>query len=233
MKSAQAGNVLFLILIAVALFAALSYAVTSSMRSGNSDISQEKAAAGAAQMIEHLAHIRATLDRMKLINGCTDEQFNFSTSAYTMANPNSPPDKKCHLFDIAGGGMNVEKFPPQLFDDSKFGSAVRWHTNLGTGNDYLVGFNSNNRWLNIGTHDQASASVDLIGQIYGISDVVCKEINKKLGVNGPTYSPPSLDLYVLWQFMELTQTAFSSIFPIRRVVFITTPITTLTFWFIR
>ena len=52
-KCREEGNVLFLILIAVVLFAALSYAVTSSTRSGGGSVSKDKAKSYAAAIVQH------------------------------------------------------------------------------------------------------------------------------------------------------------------------------------
>lgn len=68
----QQGNVLFLILIAVALFAALSYAVTTSSRgSGNAD--SEKVKISTAQWLSYVASTRTAIQRM--IFSATDLQF--------------------------------------------------------------------------------------------------------------------------------------------------------------
>ena len=65
MKRQEQGNALFLILIAVVLFAALSYAVTQSGRSGG-DANKEQTILNAAQWMQHGAMVRATVQRMVL-----------------------------------------------------------------------------------------------------------------------------------------------------------------------
>ena len=72
----QKGNVLFLILIAVVLFAAISYAVTQSSRSGGS-INKETALIQAAEIVQKANQIRVAIQRMKISNGCDETEIDF------------------------------------------------------------------------------------------------------------------------------------------------------------
>ncbi|MGM0422525.1 MAG: hypothetical protein ACQEQL_05435, partial [Pseudomonadota bacterium] len=66
--SKQNGNALFLILIAVALFAALSYAVTQSGRGGgDTDREQEMILLG--EVHNQIAAFQQAIQRMRVING--------------------------------------------------------------------------------------------------------------------------------------------------------------------
>lgn len=73
----QQGNILFLILLAVVLFAALSYAVTSSMRGGGRDASSEGAKTHAATIIQQLAMVDNTIQRMTMA-GVKPEHLDFN-----------------------------------------------------------------------------------------------------------------------------------------------------------
>ncbi len=81
----DSGNVLFLILIAVALFAALAYAVTSSSRSGGGDISKEKASALASQILNHGIAVRTAVTRMTM-NGIAPENLDAYSPVYIRIN---------------------------------------------------------------------------------------------------------------------------------------------------
>lgn len=117
----RSGNVLFLILLAVALFAALSYAVTQSSRSGGNDISDEDARLAASQIVQYATMIEQTIARLILSNGCREQQISFAAdsdgdgnwydSGDNYHNPNSPSDLSCHVFHVNGG--NIPSSPPK------------------------------------------------------------------------------------------------------------------------
>lgn len=103
--SRSSGNVLFLILIAVALFAALSYAVTSSSRSGSGDISGEKAALDAAVNDQCNAAVAGAEQRLNIVKGCTLDRISYEQPNGSNANPKAPTNKTCHVFHSKGGSV--------------------------------------------------------------------------------------------------------------------------------
>ena len=113
----NSGNALFLILIAVALFAALSYAVTSSGR-GGSGIDREKNEIAVSEIMQWLASVDAGILRMKILPNLNNENISFAYNTETyggtalndyMENPNCATDE-CKVFDMAGGGVHAADF---------------------------------------------------------------------------------------------------------------------------
>lgn len=101
----QSGNVLFLILIAVALFAALSYAVTTSNRGGG-DADNELAQIAQAESDNCTSSVDATKLRLSLIGGCNESQISYELPNGSNSNPMAPSDKSCNVFSPGSGGAS-------------------------------------------------------------------------------------------------------------------------------
>lgn len=140
------GNVLFLILLAVALFAALSYAVTQSSRSGGNDISKENIRLAFAEVQQFETSIISAIQRLRLSNGCTLNQISFDNDVQSYLNSNAPDDNSCHIFHPSGGNIAYRDPPEVIFPDA---AADFWRTtysfngdvhleNVGTTNSELV-----------------------------------------------------------------------------------------------
>jgi hypothetical protein len=98
MFKTENGNILFLILIAVALFAALSYAVTGSNRTTGNTVESEKSKLARGQVDSYMAMIETGKNKLALINNC-------STIDYTIPKNQVAGDKSCHLFHPDGGNV--------------------------------------------------------------------------------------------------------------------------------
>ncbi len=161
-RAGESGNVLFLILIAVALFAALSYAVTQSSRSGGGDTSGETALINSAQLTQYPASIRTTIIRM-IVNGISVTELNFNTPA-DFADIVST---RVAVFHPAGGGAIYSPAPPDMMASETQGE---WY------------FNANMEIPHIGV--SGAGGNDLIAFLPGITEGVCRRINTELGISG-------------------------------------------------
>ncbi len=181
MKS-QNGNVLFLILIAVVLFAALSYAVSLTMRGTGGNATQESAQVSAARLLNYAGSLQAGVMRLMTINGVGITDLNFSNDIWknsngtpvmgAMGNPQNP---KLYVFHPGGGNLAAQTFAD--ISSCPCGDPLPGHSRLS--------------WVNVEGNGTNTADPMLF--IYSITDDVCQALNKQLGI---VYSGtrPLLDL---------------------------------------
>ena len=170
-RQSEQGNVLFLILIAVALFAALSYAVTQSTRSGGGDASSEASLVNSAQLTQYPASIRTSIVRM-VIGGADVDTLEFNQPVdFAGCNVDSGAETRC-VFHPAGGGATYSKAPADVMDTG----SGDWFFN-GENEIHLIGTST-------GDDTSTAATADLIAFLPGITTGICNKINEELGISG-------------------------------------------------
>lgn len=166
----ERGNVLFLILIAVALFAALSYAVTSSSRSGGGDAGGETSLISSAQITQYPASIRTAIIRM-LVRGIQGNQLLFTAPANFSADLTNETLRNQAVFHPDGGAATLVTAPPEVMEDGEQGT---WF------------FNSLYEIENVGRSEIGAATSnlgnDIIAFLPGIQNTVCIRLNDQLGI---------------------------------------------------
>ncbi|MGB0719547.1 MAG: hypothetical protein ACPGRX_03685 [Bdellovibrionales bacterium] len=157
LKKNERGSALFLILIGVALFAALSYVVGGMLRSGDtSALTGEKAKLHASEIMDYGRAVRQAVQELR-INGCADTDISFENpveSGYTNGS-----NTACQVFHSAGGGFNW----------------VRPSDALNDGSAWL--FTADNALADIGT-----SAADLIMILPELPSKICDEINEMSGI---------------------------------------------------
>lgn len=102
----NSGNILFLILIAVALFAALTYTITySSRNSGDGGLAREQAKLDTGVAEQCFAHVQRGVNILQVMNGCAAEEISYELPNGQNENPLNPNKKECFLFDEDGAGI--------------------------------------------------------------------------------------------------------------------------------
>lgn len=166
----EGGNALFLILIAVILFAALSYAITKSSSGNASSISQEKLAIEYAKQQQILTGVATAVQKME-VYGC------HADNSYFNWDPLMPPppetDKNCILYGMHGGSVQMIKL-----DNGFDGLVVRDNNmpEIGTTRyDTVVWYNfGRDAWL-----PSYSNPPDTSSAAYKSAEKLCDYINKK------------------------------------------------------
>jgi hypothetical protein len=168
-RQSEHGNVLFLILIAVVLFAALSYAVTQSSRTGGGDASKETNLISSAEITQYPAAIKTAIVRM-IINGTSYEELKFNPpSAFAGLGSNLSQG----VFHPSGGGAVYSSAPADVMTS---GSPGTWW------------FNPDFEVANIGVSTPSSPDGnDFIAFLPGIKDAICDKLNEE--TNGITTIP--------------------------------------------
>ncbi len=155
------GNALFLILIAVALFAALSYAVTQTGRGGG-NIDKEETTLLAQELIDFTNTLNATVNRMILSGAATADTIVFETSSGS-GNP-CTTGTTC-VFAPEGGNVNFYDIPYPVFQNKWFFPVA--------GDGFVI-------------QDVGSNSLDEVAaSILQLPKDLCAEINRQLGLPAP------------------------------------------------
>lgn len=161
----ESGNVLFLILIAVALFAALSYAVTQSTRSGGGNADKETSLLNSASLTQYPASLRTSIIRM-VLNGTSVQNLEFNAPADFGALTSN----NVGVFHPEGGGAVYQLGPAEVMANN---TPAQWH------------FNAEWTVPQIGL-DTAGAGNDIIAFLPDVSQSVCESINDKLNIDVTT-----------------------------------------------
>lgn len=183
LNNTQNGNVLFLILIAVALFAVLSYAVSQSTRGGGGNTNQENADLAASEILQQATAIRQGFERLRA-RGCSVNQINFANEVFRNIDGNitpqtntlAPIDGSCDVYGANGAGVIPQLLKSGYHSDTASCSSPS--TNLLPGTMMT-------RVQQMPT--QGTNRNDIVVVSPGIRDDVCRRINEK--INGTSNQP--------------------------------------------
>ncbi len=165
-SKAQSGNVLWFILIAVVLLAALTLMLTRSSSSVDQSGNFEQQRVKASQLMRYASGVEQAIDKLRTINNCSENDISFeNTIDLDYNNTSSPADNSCHLFEPEGAGLSWRTFSDNTLNDA--------NNPIAFVNDFLV--------KGVGPDDTNRTGNDLIFAAR-VSENLCDHINAQLGI---------------------------------------------------
>lgn len=166
-----------MILIAVALFAALSYAITQSGRGGGS-VDKEQFETALSQTLQIMDMHHHGIQRMHILGGIEDNAYSFENTVWPNWVNNDHVNAncisvECEVFSPQGGQVNAVAPPAIMAKDPSGDLYFRF-----TGNIYGRG---------IGDIDTPDLMMGLL-----VTQETFVKINEKLGINNPSGAPPQI-----------------------------------------
>ncbi|MDB5491945.1 MAG: hypothetical protein JWO78_1794 [Micavibrio sp.] len=183
-RSGEKGNILFYILIAIVAFAALSFAVTQSSRESASTIDAGKVDLATTEILDYVTALRGAVQTMT-IQGVKQNQVCFDqilfSSTYYHAACNTAKNRV--FYNYGGNAPAPHLVAQDALQRSLSGSA-----------DYgLWDFPNNIQVKGVGQDCPSDASCnDLVVLLEPLNDLVCKNVNRKMGVDVPDTIPGNL-----------------------------------------
>lgn len=166
-RGPEHGNVMFYILIAVALMAALIFAVNQSGRGSVGAVNEEKARIIASELIDYSNSVATGFSQLRL-RGCKIEEISFENAVdLNYTNGNAPGDKSCHVFELAGGGITF-KLPPAEALASTPGKQL-----------FTTGYEIHQ----VGASCDDTACTELVMATGPLKKEICDQVNDRLGIN--------------------------------------------------
>ena len=173
----QNGSIFFYILIAIFLFAALTYFLSDSNRTNIATVSEEQAKVAAQEIIEYGDIVTNAVQKL-LLRGCDETEISFEDNPTTAANSfvytniNSPTDNSCHVYNAAGGNLNTKDANRFWFvQDAIDAGFAQFYV---TARDEIDG---------IGDTCSSAECSEISMSVWGLKESVCLKINETLGIN--------------------------------------------------
>jgi hypothetical protein len=178
-RTNERGSIIVWIFVMVALLGALYFTFSSGFRSGETQLSKERADLIVTEILDYTEALRRATQELR-INGCKfgDGGLTFYSDQFANASeydiPNSPIDKSCHVFHPNGGGITWLAPPPILKD-------IGYTEYVIAGSRGILGFGQGISAGNDG--------IDLTVRV-GVTRDICLAINDRVGAPNPSGNPP-------------------------------------------
>lgn len=175
-RTSESGNILLYILIAVALLAALSYAVSRSSSGSSNQLNKERAQMAATEILEYATVLGNAASQLRL-RGCKPAELSFEGAGAAYVNAATPGDNTCKVFHASGGGVKL--LPPPVA--ALVASNTVW------------AFSADMEVAGIGSTCGTEGCTDLVAYIPGVKDSVCDAVNDLSSIEDPTTRPSQND----------------------------------------
>jgi hypothetical protein len=183
----EKGSALFIILIAVVLFAALAYAVAEMMRGGNPNtINVEQSRLSGNEILAYAQSMRQAAQNIKISNGCADMDISVENGAVAGYTHSPLASDNCKLFHNDGGGLVYQPPVAEWLDDSiSPAPALRgqWYFPANTCVPDTGSAAS-------GCESDSADNEAIIAVLPYIKKQLCIQVNNLLGVDNPGGNPP-------------------------------------------
>ncbi len=184
-KYKESGNVLFLILIAIALFGAISYAISRS-GVGSANISKEQNIIYASQIVQYGSNLRTAIKRIKATD-TADTDISFANNVVAGYEHATPQPEFNQVFSPNGGGAKYIPPNPEWLDSTQ--SAQAFYGEVYFPRKVCIqGIGSVPLALNC--RMDGIDNEPLLLFIPYITKELCIELNNKLGIENPSGDPP-------------------------------------------
>ena len=171
----ESGNVIMFVFLAIALLAALSFAVSQGGRGSTDSLSSDRQRLTATEIIDYGNAVAEAVTQLRL-RGTKLEDLRFSYTDVSETDYGTyGHDPRNEIFNPNGGGI-IYKKPPELAMDDP--STAQYQ------------FINRNGVKGIGTTCSDKRCSDLLMVAAGMKESVCKAVNKQLGVENPNDAPP-------------------------------------------
>ncbi len=199
----ERGNVLIYILVAIALIAALSYAVSQSSRGSAEAMGEERRNLAASEILDYANVLLSATSQLKL-RGCKPGEMNYANNFFGgYTNTDAPGDNSCDIFHVNGGGVEIKK-PLNEWLDSGFSADALYGDLLFTAATCIDDVGSGSG----GCDSAGVGAADLIFVMPFIKREICETLNAKLSVGTAGAAPPVDD----GQAWSNTNTEFTGTF---------------------
>ena len=182
-KPTERGSIFFFILIGVALFAALSYAVTQAMRIGTDSKGQamgtaERDSTHVSDLMQFSEALKMRVFEMTTLNSVPDSKLDFRNDVYVLPSGN---DFSANNNSTCGGANDCSVFSPyssnglvpMIFPDA---------SNVAQQTAANVPKNGHGRVAEIGISGVGTSAPDLVFIIQGIRPGICNMYNSRQGI---------------------------------------------------
>ncbi len=174
----ESGGVLFYLFLAIALFAALGFAVSQTSR-GGSDINEELFTVRSGEIIQYATSLRNAVKTLK-IDGVLETDISFENQIVSGYNHTPAQPDMNKIFIPSGGGLSYFEPETVWLDSAQFAAPFY--------GEWL--FTADNNVKLVGSETNNAADKELIVLLPYLKQGLCMAINDKLGVPNPGGDAP-------------------------------------------